>query len=454
MSYSSPTLRLLWVLFAVSILISGCSKKNEVSDDDPARLQAANYLLKQAPETYDVPVGLIIEDKVRVLGMDYSPKPIERGKPFSVIFYFEALEDNPGDYKFYGHLEPSNEKPYRVKLDHAILNGVLPMPKWRKGDIIKDVFSTEMPQEFPDASGTLWAGFYKGEYRLQIRGKDKSMVDKGGRIRFGSFKITELAGDIGEAVCFKVATPPVIDGQLAEDVWKSAPALSDFVIASGMHRASPITRLKVLWDPQHLYLGFECSDTDIVSTAINPDTDMPRDDQVGVIIDANSNQATYNVIWVNARGLVADSYFPSRMTDEDTSWASEMEVGIKIRGSLNVASESDVSWTVEMAIPISRLSDVVLEKMNDGNIWDINFYRRDVNSQGESSLSMWSPTLMDDPHRLERLGKLVFSDKIITDLRKGEIDTIQPNRPVAKPDSKPDEPAPGGVITQPPPISQ
>lgn len=410
-------------LLAGALLFGGCNKTSEKSVVSPERAAVANYLLQSAPPSYDVPIGINIDNRVRVLGMDYSPSPIERGKPVTITFYFEALRDAPGDHLFFGHLEPVNEKPYRVKLDHPILNGRFPMNLWRTGDIIKDVFTITLPEDFPDTTGRVYAGFYRGNHRLQAYGPDKQKMDRQGRVVFGDLKIEELVGLKTEAVAFKVETPPKIDGILDEEVWRQAPILGPFVTAAG-ELASPRTTVRVLQNLEYFFVAFECEDTEMVATNRERDGDMRRDDRVGVLLDANGNRASFNAIWVNPYGAMSDSFFPvgdsRRPGDiEERDWDSGVEYAVQVRGSINSPQGADIGWTVEMAIPIKRLSDYTPPNLPDFTFFLANFVRVDVNHQGRERLSMWAPTIVEDAYRLEMLGHLHVVPHLVSDPLRG-----------------------------------
>ena len=60
----------------------------------------------------------------------------------------------------------------------------------------------------------------------------------------------------------KTATPPVIDGKLAEKIWEEAPQLSDYTQFEP-HKGDPAsvkTVVRILYDEKYIYFGFTCYD--------------------------------------------------------------------------------------------------------------------------------------------------------------------------------------------------
>jgi hypothetical protein len=65
----------------------------------------------------------------------------------------------------------------------------------------------------------------------------------------------------------QVTTPPTIDGDLTDSVWSHAQRIHPFyAYQSGGDPPAAESSARVLWDQNHLYLGFEMKDVEIRSS--------------------------------------------------------------------------------------------------------------------------------------------------------------------------------------------
>src|SRR5205807_618225 len=131
-------------------------------------------------------------------------------------------------------------------------------------------------------------GFWTEQGRLLV--DDPSAHD--GRMRMLGPVIGEEA-PLPEYHAVKASAPPVIDGELNDPVWqKAAP-----VILQGSLDGRPVrfrTEAKVAWDPQNLYVAFDCEDPDVWGTLKNHDDPIYNESVVEIFVDANADQKTYN----------------------------------------------------------------------------------------------------------------------------------------------------------------
>ena len=221
-----------------------------------------------------------------------------------------------------------------------------------------------------------------------------------------------------------------IDGKLDDAAWKQADVATDFKDTRTSKPLTMPTRAMLAWDSKYLYVGFDCSDSDVVSTITEPDGDFWKEDTAEIFIDANGDGMTYLEFEVNPRGLLYDGaiadYRPE--TDwldmnhldieksRDTYKVRDTKVAAHVKGTLNNSDDTDEGWTCEMAISwsdIARGTLVRSEVPHDGDHWRIGLYRINIKSHGNPQLAeygAWSPTTTWY-HMPKLFGHVIFVDK-------------------------------------------
>jgi hypothetical protein len=105
----------------------------------------------------------------------------------------------------------------------------------------------------------------------------------------------------------RASTPPTIDGRLDEPSWAAAPAVTLQFLWESQTGAKQMTRARLLWDAQALYVGFDADDADITAQYQQRDDPTYRDDAVEIFINANPQQeVVYYGFEMNARGVLYD----------------------------------------------------------------------------------------------------------------------------------------------------
>ncbi|MBI1923436.1 carbohydrate binding family 9 domain-containing protein, partial [Candidatus Poribacteria bacterium] len=190
--------------------------------------------------------------------------------------------------------------------------------------------------------------------------------------------------------------PPVIDGDLSEDVWQQAD------IATHFFRAEPVrgvpaklnTQAMVLYDEKTLYVGMRCEEpkmNNLRETQTRRDATVWQDDAVEVVLDTYNDQRNCYVFAVNTLGTQTDE----RISNEsvfDLSWDAKWQAKVKKNGD---------NWTAEIAIPFRELR---FDRRN--RTWGINFWRAHP-MDGESY--SWADT-GGDFGRVSEFGKLTDLD--------------------------------------------
>jgi hypothetical protein len=222
-------------------------------------------------------------------------------------------------------------------------------------------------------------------------------------------------------------SPVVVDGNLNDAAWHSAPWSDDFVDIEGSVRPAPRfrTRVKMAWDDEYLYIGAELQEPHIWATLRQRDTVIFYDNDFEVFIDPNGDTDEYYEFEMNAFNTVWDLFLdkPYRFKGKaDNSWnIAGLKTAVQIHGTINNPADVDSGWTVEIAMPWKALGEFAhmpAPPLNH-NVWRINFSRvewttdivdgwyRKVKGKPEDNW-VWSPQGVVDMHWPEMWGFVRF----------------------------------------------
>jgi hypothetical protein len=157
-----------------------------------------------------------------------------------------------------------------------------------------------------------------------------------------------------------------VDGKINEEIWKSAPIATDFVMYQP-DNGKPIadnkkTEVKVLYDNDAIYVSallYDNEPSKIAKEITKRDVDG-NSDSFGVFINGNNDGQQDYQFFVSASGIQIDVL--STETTDDYSWDAVWDSSVKI---------TDFGWVVEMKIPYAALRFPNSKKQT----WEINFYR-------------------------------------------------------------------------------
>lgn len=160
-----------------------------------------------------------------------------------------------------------------------------------------------------------------------------------------------------------ITTPPVIDGNLDDPVWKAAPHVSGFRTFIPDFDIVPKeqTDVALAYDHANLYFAFRCYDDPTkVKASISPRDKMLNDDFICINLDSFNDQQSLTAFYVNPLGIQGDSRFSANNEDfsPDFVWTSAGKI-------------DSLGYTVEVQIPLksiryhdddTTLMEVVLER--------------------------------------------------------------------------------------------
>jgi hypothetical protein len=410
---------------ALTSLTLGCVEQGE---EKPTK-EDEEFIKKNiltTPPTPQFVVNADLDGKVVYLGSDVSPNPVEPGKDVKVTHYWKVNSALGEGWKMFTHISGTNKQGF-ANVDHGPVSGKYPAAKWKAGEIIRDQHTFRIPAGWNYDRLEVYTGIYKGQERLAVKSgpKDDNRVLAASIPMIGG----KPPAPLKRYVVTKTTKPLKIDGKLDEAQWKAAPSTGLFV-DPGSGKAAPIsTEAKLLWDNQNLYIAFENVDTDVWTSLEGRDAKLWTQEAVEVMIDADGNSKTYIELQVAPNGNIFDTYLPSPRKYEDTldpkrkpyDWNSKLKAAVKVDGTLNKRDDQDKGWTVEMALPLADVNGLdkpgVKVPPAVGDVWRMNMFRLDLPKDKESGkdkpqlAAAWSAPEVNDFHKLDRFGEIVFGDE-------------------------------------------
>jgi hypothetical protein len=205
-----------------------------------------------------------------------------------------------------------------------------------------------------------------------------------------------------------LTTGPIqIDGSLDEEAWQGAARTGFFRTTNGKQAARLRTEARLTWDQENLYFGFECEDEDIFSSYTRRDQPLYLQEAVEVFLDPDGDRRDYMEFEVSPAGVLFDASFTARREGLKLNFNPDIQVSVKIDGTLNTRNDQDRGWVVEMAIPFSQMTGRGRRPPAPGDQWLMNMYRLDKSGQGGEA-SSFLPT-PGDFHDLSSFGIMRFS---------------------------------------------
>lgn len=213
----------------------------------------------------------------------------------------------------------------------------------------------------------------------------------------------------------KLSGPVMIDGEINEWVWAEARVLQPFVHNRDGSAEREHTELRLWYDDQALYLGWNCQDTNIQATLTNRDAPLFQEDAVEFFVTAKGLTNYFEFEW-NPLGTVFDAAINnhlrtnglSRYFRGDSSFtAHTMTSAARVKGRLGRSGNKDTDWSVEVRLPFA---DLGYPPPHAGDVWRFNAFRMN-RTQGLPTESLsWSPTRLPSFHEPSRFGYLQFGD--------------------------------------------
>ena len=189
------------------------------------------------------------------------------------------------------------------------------------------------------------------------------------------------------------ATPPTIDGVVADSEWAGAAVASGFIqYEPNLGQPSPLrTEALIGYDSLHLYVAFRLWDPDPPAAQLTRrDAALENDDAVVVVLDSHNDRQSAYYFMTNLLGTQTDGRVANDGRTVDKTWDGAWQ---------SAARRTDYGWTVEYSIPFTSIK----YDAGENRTWGINLGR---SRRRTLELSFWAGPL-ENPFRVSQGGQLV-----------------------------------------------
>jgi hypothetical protein len=209
----------------------------------------------------------------------------------------------------------------------------------------------------------------------------------------------------------RTATPPRIDGQLDDEVWRLAEPVEGLVQwePDNMAPLSERTTVQIAYDDRYVYVAVHCHDREPHGirgplSRRDESSDGPTD-LIAVGFDPRHDHLTGYVFMTNPAGVQNDFFlFNDEQIDRDYDAVWEVRTGRTADG-----------WVAEFRIPFSQMR---FDRPAGGEtVWGFSV-RRDINRKSE--FGAWTGRPRGERGEVSRWGHLVFADAL-TPPRRVEV---------------------------------
>jgi hypothetical protein len=196
--------------------------------------------------------------------------------------------------------------------------------------------------------------------------------------------------------------PPVVDGKLDDDVWKSAAVFKDFHQWRPSDTAAASARTEVFagYDSRFIYFAFHAyDDPGKVRATVAKRDSIFDDDTIGLLLDTFNDKRRAYELFFNPLGIQQDGFLTEGANDDFS-----VDIVMESKGSLT----SD-GYTVEVAIPFKSLR----YEAGKGKLWGLHLLRQIKHINGEQD--SWMPISKDQSGLLSQAGHISGLEGISTE---------------------------------------
>ena len=152
---------------------------------------------------------------------------------------------------------------------------------------------------------------------------------------------------------------PVIDGKGNELSWEKAVFSSPFIDIEGKKKPKYKTQVKMLWDPNYLYVYAVLEEPHIWGNLRERDTVIYYNNDFEIFVSPSGTTRNYGEIEINCLGTVWDLMLDRPYRDQGRAinqWnLNGLKSAVQTYGTVNDPNDIDSLWTIEIAIPLPAL---------------------------------------------------------------------------------------------------
>jgi hypothetical protein len=196
--------------------------------------------------------------------------------------------------------------------------------------------------------------------------------------------------------------PPVIDGKLDDEVWKTAAVFKDFYQVQPGDNIAPSkpTEAMIGYDAKTIYFAFHCYDEpDKIRATVAKRDDVFGEDNVRVFLDTFNDQRRAYVLGWNPLGVQQDG-----IMTEGSGQDFSVDIVMESKGMITTDG-----WTLEVAIPFKSLR----YEAGKGKLWGIHIWRNIDRFNDE--IDSWMPNSRDISSQLVQEGHITGLENISTE---------------------------------------
>ena len=198
---------------------------------------------------------------------------------------------------------------------------------------------------------------------------------------------------------------PIIDGNLNDEVWKTAAIFKDFLQTQPGENIAPShpTEVRIGYTSTHLYFGFRAWDEPgKVRATVAKRDDIFDDDNVGISLDTFNDKRKSYLLNFNPLGIQADGAFSEGSFNNDEDYS--LDIVMESKGTV-----VDDGYIVEVAVPFKSLRF----EAGKGKIWGLHLSRRIKHANNEQN--SWMPISRDQNGFLNQEGHITGLEDISTE---------------------------------------
>jgi hypothetical protein len=412
-----------------AFFLSACEDKSKPDfEAESERLKA--YIVNEAPKEAKR-LDTDFDGKVRLIGYELSPaKPVKPGQRVTLTLYWQSTKPVEPGYSLFTHvLDGSGERVESLDEEGPLREPregrpALPPEAWKAGKVYVDELRFKVPKSVKTDKIEVVAGVVRKEERLNVLSGEK---DGAGAAKVVSIEVQRPApsarerGHVVDAVKLAPKQKIAIDGKLDEEAWATATALplGDPKAVKAVPVADMTGTVKLLWSDTGFYAGFDVADQNVTRQF---DDNVPGhvtdNDAVEILIDPEGqDNKDYYELQISPVNGVFDTRFdefkkpaPKGGQWGHEDWSAHLKSAASVRGTIGKSGEKgedkDEGYTIEVFVPWKSLSTTGNRPPpKPGDEWRMNFHAID----GVSALS-WSPVNGVSFHRVERFGRVTWSD--------------------------------------------
>ena len=174
-----------------------------------------------------------------------------------------------------------------------------------------------------------------------------------------------------------------LDGNINKPFWEDAPYTDEFLDIQGSHMPLPrfVTRAKMLWDDENLYVAADLAGDEIWGHLTERDSVIYFDNDFEIFVDPDSDTYHYYEFEMNVLNTVWDLFLAEPYRDGGSGLNGYdmhgLRTAVQVDGSINDPSAENKGWSVEVVIPFSALYEYQKERRapKNGEFYRMNFSR-------------------------------------------------------------------------------